>query len=141
MPRKPNYFNRVHTGYEWNKYNQTHYDHDKPPPELVQGYRFHIFYPDLVDKIKAPVYAIEKDGTSAETCVIRFHALVRLIKTLRSGLSIKNGNILTRKVTDARLSVGFWICTSTLNDIVTGDKLIGVWPENTKLAVIIHSLD
>lgn len=107
MPRKPNYFNRVHTGYEWNKYNQTHYDHDKPPPELVQGYRFHIFYPDLVDKIKAPVYAIEKDGTSAETCVIRFHALVRLIKTLRSGLSIKNGNILTRKVTDARLSVGF----------------------------------
>merc|ERR1712226_487757 len=24
-PRKPRYFNRVHTGYEWNKYNQTHY--------------------------------------------------------------------------------------------------------------------
>jgi len=22
-PRKPKYFNRVHTGYEWNKYNQT----------------------------------------------------------------------------------------------------------------------
>ena len=21
-PRKPKYFNRVHTGYEWNKYNQ-----------------------------------------------------------------------------------------------------------------------
>jgi hypothetical protein len=25
-PRKPKYFNRVKTGYEWNKYNQTHYD-------------------------------------------------------------------------------------------------------------------
>ena len=25
-PRKPRYFNRVHTGYEWNKYNQTHYE-------------------------------------------------------------------------------------------------------------------
>jgi hypothetical protein len=25
-PRKPKYFNRVHTGYEWNKYNQTHYE-------------------------------------------------------------------------------------------------------------------
>jgi hypothetical protein len=25
-PRKPRYLNRVHTGYEWNKYNQTHYE-------------------------------------------------------------------------------------------------------------------
>nr|XP_018486655.1 PREDICTED: cactin-like [Raphanus sativus] len=73
-PRKPKYFNRVHTGYEWNKYNQTHYDHDNPPPKIVQGYKFNIFYPDLVDKIKAPTYTIEKDGTSAETCMIRFHA-------------------------------------------------------------------
>ncbi|KAK9280254.1 hypothetical protein L1049_013942 [Liquidambar formosana] len=44
-PRKPKYFNRVHTGYEWNKYNQTHYDHDNPPPKVVQGYKFNIFYP------------------------------------------------------------------------------------------------
>ncbi|KAL9266908.1 Splicing factor Cactin-like protein [Drosera capensis] len=73
-PRKPKYFNRVHTGYEWNKYNQTHYDHDNPPPKIVQGYKFNIFYPDLVDKNKAPVYTIEKDGDSAETCIIRFHA-------------------------------------------------------------------
>ncbi|KAF5737506.1 cactin isoform X2 [Tripterygium wilfordii] len=73
-PRKPKYFNRVHTGYEWNKYNQTHYDHDNPPPKVVQGYKFNIFYPDLVDKSKAPTYTIEKDGNSAETCVIRFHA-------------------------------------------------------------------
>lgn len=73
-PRKPKYFNRVHTGYEWNKYNQTHYDHDNPPPKIVQGYKFNIFYPDLVDKSKAPTYNIEKDGDSAETCIIRFHA-------------------------------------------------------------------
>ncbi|XP_061352406.1 splicing factor Cactin-like [Gastrolobium bilobum] len=73
-PRKPKYFNRVHTGYEWNKYNQTHYDHDNPPPKIVQGYKFNIFYPDLVDKIKAPTYTIEKDGSSGETCIIRFHA-------------------------------------------------------------------
>ncbi|XVF33603.1 hypothetical protein REPUB_Repub17cG0182400 [Reevesia pubescens] len=73
-PRKPKYFNRVHTGYEWNKYNQTHYDHDNPPPKIVQGYKFNIFYPDLVDKTKAPVYTIEKDGNSSETCIIRFHA-------------------------------------------------------------------
>ncbi|XVE61589.1 hypothetical protein DITRI_Ditri06bG0052700 [Diplodiscus trichospermus] len=73
-PRKPKYFNRVHTGYEWNKYNQTHYDHDNPPPKIVQGYKFNIFYPDLVDKTKAPVYTIERDGNSSETCIIRFHA-------------------------------------------------------------------
>ncbi|KAL3637648.1 hypothetical protein CASFOL_018519 [Castilleja foliolosa] len=73
-PRKPKYFNRVHTGYEWNKYNQTHYDHDNPPPKVVQGYKFNIFYPDLVDKSKAPNYTIEKDGDSSETCIIRFHA-------------------------------------------------------------------
>ena len=39
-PRKPKYFNRVHTGYEWNKYNQTHYDHDNPPPKV--GVRFSV---------------------------------------------------------------------------------------------------
>ncbi|KAF3324430.1 cactin [Carex littledalei] len=73
-PRKPKYFNRVHTGYEWNKYNQTHYDHDNPPPKIVQGYKFNVFYPDLVDKTKAPTYTIEKDGSTGETCLIRFHA-------------------------------------------------------------------
>ncbi|KAJ1934848.1 hypothetical protein EC988_008675, partial [Linderina pennispora] len=41
-PRKPRYYNRVHTGYEWNKYNQTHYDTDNPPPKVVQGYKFNL---------------------------------------------------------------------------------------------------
>jgi len=75
-PRKPKYFNRVHTGYEWNKYNQTHYDHDNPPPKVVQGYKFNIFYPDLIDKQKAPIYKLEKDPSSddGQTCVLRFSA-------------------------------------------------------------------
>lgn len=55
-PRKPKYFNRIHTGYEWNKYNQTHYDTENPPPKVVQGYKFNIFYPDLLDKTVAPTY-------------------------------------------------------------------------------------
>ena len=59
-PRKPKYFNRVHTGYEWNKYNQTHYDQDNPPPKVVQGYKFNIFYPDLMDKETAPEYVLGK---------------------------------------------------------------------------------
>jgi hypothetical protein len=84
-PRKPRYFNRVQMGYEWNKYNQTHYDHDNPPPKVVQGYKFNIFYPDLIEKTKAPTYRIEREGgrkrgqTSApageeDTCLIRFVA-------------------------------------------------------------------
>ena len=82
-PRKPRYFNRVQMGYEWNKYNQTHYDHDNPPPKVVQGYKFNIFYPDLIDKTKAPTYRIEREngrkrGESfapageEDTCLIRF---------------------------------------------------------------------
>lgn len=57
-PRKPRYFNRVHTGFEWNKYNQTHYDMDNPPPKIVQGYKFNIFYPDLIDKNSTPEYKL-----------------------------------------------------------------------------------
>lgn len=84
-PRKPRYFNRVQMAYEWNKYNQTHYDHDHPPPKVVQGYKFNIFYPDLIDKTKAPTYRIEREngrkrGQSSvkpgeeDTCLIRFMA-------------------------------------------------------------------
>ncbi|OAA31984.1 Cactin protein, cactus-binding domain, C-terminal [Moelleriella libera RCEF 2490] len=83
--KKPRYFNRVQMGYEWNKYNQTHYDHDNPPPKVVHGYRFNIFYPDLVDKTKAPTFRIIREhgrrrGESLaaagenDTCIIRFTA-------------------------------------------------------------------
>jgi hypothetical protein len=50
------FFQRVHTGFEWNKYNQTHYDMDNPPPKIVQGYKFNIFFPDLIDKNTTPQY-------------------------------------------------------------------------------------
>lgn len=84
-PRKPQYFNRVSLGFEWNKYNQTHYDQDNLPPRVVQGYKFNIFYPDLVDKNKAPTYRIEREngrrrGESTapagedDTCIIHFIA-------------------------------------------------------------------
>ncbi|GAV99421.1 ny-ren-24 antigen [Lentinula edodes] len=73
-PRKPRYFNRVHTGYEWNKYNQTHYDTDNPPPKVVQGYKFNVFYPDLIDKSKAPTYKIVKEPGNDETVLLLFSA-------------------------------------------------------------------
>ena len=90
-PRKPRYFNRVHTGYEWNKYNQTHYEYDfpchhfvigtdthgstdNPPPKVVQGYKFNIFYPDLIDKSKAPTYKIVKEPGNEDTVLLHFSA-------------------------------------------------------------------
>lgn len=74
QPRKPRYFNRVHTGFEWNKYNQTHYDIDNPPPKVVQGYKFNIFYPDLIDKSKAPTFTLTPCKDDKDFCVIRFSA-------------------------------------------------------------------
>ena len=83
--RKPRSFNRVQMGYEWNKYNQTHYDHDNPPPKVVHGYKFNVFYPELIDKTKAPTFKIIREhgrrrGESfaaageEDTCLIRFMA-------------------------------------------------------------------
>merc|ERR1712024_41570 len=72
-PRKPRYFNRVHTGFEWNKYNQTHYDPDNPPPKIVQGYKFNIFYPDLIDPSQVPTYKLYEKNNS-EYAILIFHS-------------------------------------------------------------------
>ena len=78
-PRKPRYFNRVKTGFEWNKYNQVHYDKENPPPKIVQGYKFNLFYPDLIDPSQTPRYRVEPsygEGGVREDdyCVLRFMA-------------------------------------------------------------------
>lgn len=73
-PRKPRYFNRVHTGFEWNKYNQTHYDMDNPPPKIVQGYKFNIFYPDLIDKQRTPQYTLTACADNKDFGTLRFSA-------------------------------------------------------------------
>ena len=73
-PRKPRYFNRVHTGFEWNKYNQTHYDVDNPPPKVVQGYKFNIFYPDLIDKRTTPQYTLTPCQDNRDFCILRIQA-------------------------------------------------------------------
>jgi hypothetical protein len=72
-PRKPRYFNRVRTGWDWNKYNSTHYDFDNPPPRKILGYKFTVFYPDLIDKSQTPKYFVEATDEK-DFAVIRFHA-------------------------------------------------------------------
>lgn len=97
-PRKPRYFNRVHTGFEWNKYNQTHYgksdffssiyniakypfsylfiflDLDNPPPKIVQGYKFNIFFPDLIDKRSTPQYYLTPCADNHDFAILKFHS-------------------------------------------------------------------
>ncbi|CAI5441220.1 unnamed protein product [Caenorhabditis angaria] len=72
-PRKPTYLNRVQTGFDWNKYNQTHYDMDNPPPKIVQGYKFNIFYPDLLDPTKTPTFTVTPCD-DPDFAVVRFKA-------------------------------------------------------------------
>jgi hypothetical protein len=63
----------VHTGFEWNKYNQTHYDFDNPPPKIVQGYKFNIFYPDLIDKSLTPQFTLIPTD-NGDFCILKITA-------------------------------------------------------------------
>lgn len=77
--RKPRFFNRVRMNYVWNKYNQTHYDTSNPPPKVVQGFRFNIFYPELLQNASnpnfLPTYRREIDPTDPENNeIVRFSA-------------------------------------------------------------------
>eukprot|EP00344_Euplotes_crassus_P009558 CAMPEP_0197019510 /NCGR_PEP_ID=MMETSP1380-20130617/80747_1 /TAXON_ID=5936 /ORGANISM="Euplotes crassus, Strain CT5" /LENGTH=256 /DNA_ID=CAMNT_0042446945 /DNA_START=36 /DNA_END=803 /DNA_ORIENTATION=- len=69
-PRKPRFFNRVKTGYEWNAYNKAHFTMDDPPPKIVQGYKFNIFYPDLINKQETPQYFLENCEDPAKIRII-----------------------------------------------------------------------
>jgi len=41
--------------------------HVRPPPCIrCQGYKFNIFYPELLDKTVAPTYKVDKDPTSPD---------------------------------------------------------------------------
>jgi hypothetical protein len=74
VPRKPQYLNRVKSGYEWNKYNSTHYSADNPPPKVVHGYRFNIFYTDLVNPNITPKFKTEAIPGNHDWVILRFSA-------------------------------------------------------------------
>ena len=70
-PIKPQFSNKVIMGFEWNKYNQAHYNKCNLPPKMIHGYKFNIFYPNLIDRTKTPNYFIERCDIP-EMCIIRF---------------------------------------------------------------------
>ena len=72
-PIKPRYANKKIIGFDWNRHNQAHYDNVNLPPKTVNGYRFNIFYPNLVDKTKTPKFYLQRSETP-DMCIIRFES-------------------------------------------------------------------
>jgi hypothetical protein len=72
-PIKPRYANKKILGFDWNRHNQAHYDNVNLPPKTVNGYRFNIFYPNLVDKTKTPKFFLQRSETP-DMCIIRFES-------------------------------------------------------------------
>ncbi|VTZ80097.1 cactin homolog, putative [Plasmodium yoelii] len=58
VSRKPLYFNRIKTSFDWNKYNKTHYDYENTPPKYICGYKFNIFYTNLLNSNQKPSWKI-----------------------------------------------------------------------------------
>ncbi|KAK1936300.1 hypothetical protein X943_002645 [Babesia divergens] len=69
---KPRFVVRMTTGFEWNRYNQSHYDLSNPPPKHIQGFKFNIFFSKLEDPKTTPKWDLVRDGDSKDTCLIVF---------------------------------------------------------------------
>uniref|UniRef100_A0AC35TZV1 Cactin n=1 Tax=Rhabditophanes sp. KR3021 TaxID=114890 RepID=A0AC35TZV1_9BILA len=72
--KKPKYTNIVRTGFDWNKYNRTHYSYEDLPPKIVKGYKFVIMYDELLDPTQTPSYTVKKDPSDEEFAIITFKA-------------------------------------------------------------------
>lgn len=62
----------MHADLEWNKYNQTHCDFDNLPSKILQGYKFNIFYFDLMHKSSAPENFLEVCTDNVDSAILRF---------------------------------------------------------------------
>jgi hypothetical protein len=70
-PIKPKYSARVCFGSDYTKLKQ-YYDSEIPPEKYIVGYKFNIFYPDLIDVSKAPTFILDTEPENVEKCTIRF---------------------------------------------------------------------
>ena len=146
-PRKPRYFNRVKTGYDWNKYNQTHYDKDNPPPKTVQGCKYHLricgisrshwtcshslelivflLQINLISSIPTSLTQQRLHNSSwnrpiRTSFALSVSKLVRPMRTWLSKLSIENGTDHENGDTSAPLNVEFCLCTLISQPTGTG---------------------
>ena len=51
-----------------------HFDEENPPNMVVLGYKFNIFYPELIDKLRTPKYSLEESPGETNFMIIRFSA-------------------------------------------------------------------
>ncbi|SBS79946.1 cactin homolog, putative [Plasmodium ovale] len=72
VTRKPLYFNRIKTSFDWNKYNKTHYDYENTPPKYICGYKFNIFYTNLLNKKEKPSWKLYPTEDESKVLII-FH--------------------------------------------------------------------
>ncbi|KOB89225.1 hypothetical protein PFDG_04773 [Plasmodium falciparum Dd2] len=73
VARKPLYFNRIKTSFDWNKYNKTHYDYENTPPKYICGYKFNIFYTNLINKNHKPTWKLYPSKDDDTKVIIIFH--------------------------------------------------------------------
>ena len=57
----PRYFAKTMASFHWNRYNQLHYTSDSPPPKVINGYRFTLFY-DLLQQQQQQQKQQQKEG-------------------------------------------------------------------------------
>ncbi|KMZ89545.1 hypothetical protein PVBG_03266 [Plasmodium vivax Brazil I] len=72
ITRKPLYFNRIKTSFDWNKYNKTHYDYENTPPKYICGYKFNIFYLNLLNKKEKPSWKLHPTDDESKVLIV-FH--------------------------------------------------------------------
>ena len=72
LVRKPKYLNRIKYGTVWTSYNKAHFSPERPPPPQIIGYRYNLFYPDLIDSLRAPTYRVERGQTPDEPSKLIF---------------------------------------------------------------------
>ncbi|KAK1684669.1 hypothetical protein QYE76_045517 [Lolium multiflorum] len=144
--RKPKYITRVRSGFEWNKYNRVHYDHDQPPPKIVKGYKFVVYYPDLAGT-KPPEYTVHQDGESDETCIIRFHAgppyddiAFRIVNkeweySRKAGFKVYRSTLLTMLITSTSVQNE----TSSLSSLkITNEDYIKLFDASPQTLAVQH---
>lgn len=74
-PKKPLYYNKICFGMDWKKFNKGSDDPNAPPPlKYVQGYKFHIFYPELINPNISPSFYLEEADELSELTIIKFHS-------------------------------------------------------------------
>ncbi len=44
------------------------------PCQFIQGYKFNIFYPDLIDSSVSPSYKLSRDSAVVGTTILRFYS-------------------------------------------------------------------